>query len=404
VPSPTELGDDELASLLAEAQRRAAGMAARRLALREDALARVVRWQWATDESQLHRLEPMFRQREALRAAKLLATPSGYYEEYGYDARGRIVVARDGRNIHYKPRHREHLIWHHERRVDSWTYWSDGEPLWVTIFTDDEEGRMRYMVRADIDGFVHTEIYTWDGGRLTSIRHASDGGPAYEGAWEREVDEVEYDAAGRPAAIYSTSQARDASRPRRVIWRSRSAGPSSATLARRVGESMRLHLLSAVRDTVTFVPWSAVLYYDDERPLHGALVVAGANVRDHFKLAAREAAGEASVRLAFWDPAEWMSCGLDDVRRFPLDELARDLSDLIADYEARLAGEADDPRAAAKVIRDTGRRLYADLSNGLEVTEDFVAYAVDHRLTEISQRIKTAVPREVWVTYGALLP
>jgi len=132
-------------------------MAARRAALREDALAHVVRWQWATDESQLHRLEPMLRERETLRPAKLLAEPIGYHEEYGYDARGRIVVARDGRNIHYKPRYREHLIWHGERQVDSWTYWSDGEPLWATIFTNDEEGRMRYMVRADINGFGLSE-------------------------------------------------------------------------------------------------------------------------------------------------------------------------------------------------------------------------------------------------------
>jgi len=159
-----------------------------------------------------------------------------------------------------------------------------------------------------------------------------------------------------------------------------------------------------VRGTVTFVPWSAVLYYHDERPLHGALVVAGANVRDHFKLAVREAPGEASVRLAFWNPAEWLSCGLDDVRQLPLGELARDLSDLIADYEAKLASDDDDPSAAVKLIRRTAKRLYADLSGALEVTDDFGVYPVDDELTEVSQRIRATVPRDVVAGYTTLLP
>jgi hypothetical protein len=404
VPSPNGQNGDELAQLRAEAQLRAADMAGRRIALREDALSHVVRWQWATDESQLHRLEPMVREREDLRAAKLLAQPSGYYEEYGYDARGRLVVARDGRNIHYHPRYREHLIRHDQRQVAGWTYWSDGEPLWATIFRRDEEGRMRHVVRAGIGGFVHSETYTWQGGRLRAIHHASDGGPAYPGVWRHEVEEVEYDAAGRPTAIYSSWQTRDDSQDRRVVWRSRAAGPSSATLARRVGESMRMHLLSAARSMVAFVPWAAVLYYHHERPLHGSLVVAGADVRDHFTKAVHAAAGDKSARRALWNPAEWLSCGLDDVRQLSLDELAWDLSDLIADYEVKLAGADDDSSAAVKLVRRTAKHLYADLSGALEVTDDFVAYPLDHGLTEIPQAIKATVPRDVLEGYAALLP
>lgn len=218
MPSPTEDDQHELAELVAEARRRASDMTARRrrhrTALRRAALARVVRWQWATEESQLHRLEPLVREREDLRSRKLLDEPPDdqHVEEYGYDANGRIVIARDAHNPGRRSRYREELISHHERRVDSWTYWSDGEPLWASIFENDEEGRLRHVVQADTDGSLHTETYIWDGNRVKEVHRANDS--RVHRLRTREVEEVRRGRPPRRDLLHMAERGRFAGPPR----------------------------------------------------------------------------------------------------------------------------------------------------------------------------------------------
>lgn len=405
--SRTEPRGDELDELVVEARRRAGEMAARRAALREDVLKRVVRWQWASFESKLHRFEPLVREREDFRSRKLLPGPPGEYEhaeQYGYDERGRIVVARETHNPARSSPYREELIRHHDQLVESWTYWSNGEPLWVRLFRSDEHGRLRFAAEAGVDDSLHTEIYLWEGDRAVEIRSVSDS-PAHGGITMREVEEVEYDDAGHAAAIYSTWQSSEGSRDRHIVWRARSAGPSAATLARRIGESLRAHLVQAVRAGVPFAPWAAVLYYGDEQPLrHGSLVITGAAVREHFEAQTREAGDDEWARLALWNPAEWLSSDIPDVRQFWFDELASDLSDLIAEYEAMLAGEDEVHSDGVKIIRRVAKRLYADLSEALDVAPGFVAYPLDLELTELPKGLKAIVPRDVFAGYEDLLP
>lgn len=168
-----------------------------------------------------------------------------------------------------------------------------------------------------------------------------------------------------------------------------------------------MHLLEAVRQTVTFAPWAAVVYYDPDRPLHGSLVLAGENVRRRYEPAARAATdGDDWARLALWNPAEWLSGDSADAHEISFDDLAADLSDLIADYETTRAGhdDADGDEAAVRLIRRIAKRLYADLPQAVDVATDFVAYPLDLELTELPKGLKATVPRDVFTTYTDVLP
>ncbi len=78
-------------------ERRWPGLADEYETLRDRAEAAVARWRWAPPDAMLHRPEPLYGERSELPARGLLAGEPAVTRdvmEYGYDGKGRIVVAR----------------------------------------------------------------------------------------------------------------------------------------------------------------------------------------------------------------------------------------------------------------------------------------------------------------------
>lgn len=83
---------------LRTAQRALEDLVDRRLELRRACEDAVVQWRWAREGSDLQRPEPLYRERYGQPAPQLLEEPPAAPQdehEYGFDANGDIVVARE---------------------------------------------------------------------------------------------------------------------------------------------------------------------------------------------------------------------------------------------------------------------------------------------------------------------
>jgi hypothetical protein len=344
----------------------------------------VSRWQWAAEESNLHRPEPLYNERYGLPCPKLLADapPSPHREQlYGLDASGEIVVARE----HVGPRaFREELRVHRGDTVVGYRWSRKGAPTQVNIARY-ADGRLRSYVAAYPEsgrlprGSV-IEHYVWDGDRVKAIFTETVIGlgdrptlPILATIWPS------FDPSGRVLEIREHSV-----RGERVIYRARRRATPMAKLHRRVEDRLVEVLPALVREHAREPIYCLALHYQLEWPLPPTAVLGSERERT------RDMRDGEALWPSVYNPAAFGSYTGQSLGGRPLTavdaELAATLDEIpVSTEESRQRGRATLNRVA--------RRLHKlDWRSIAPVTDDFVVFAVDLELTHLQDNLHHSIP------------
>ena len=356
----------------------------RRVELRQACERAVVEWRWASEGSDLQRPQPLYRQRYGLPAPRLLGEPAAPADEqqYGYDADGNIVVAREYLGSDGA---REELRVARGDTVVGYRWSETGEPSEVNIarFTG---GKIRSYVTVRAEGRTDalrgwsSERYEYDGELVTEILDESQvtfgdiplqNGPI--------VIRASYDSLGRLLELREQGE--------KVLYRARHARPWIDELQKRVEDRLVETLPKLVRRRTGNEPiYCLVLHYHPEWPLPPTVGLGLERDRNAWMNAIDDVE---TLRLTVWNPAEF-----SNYRGSTVDW---DLSDIDPEL-ARAIGaipEGDDDaaeRSRTTLNRAAARLQQLDWPSIACVTDDFVVFAVDYELTHLKENLCQSVP------------
>ncbi len=348
----------------------------------------VVEWRWAREGSDLQRPEPLYRERYGQPAPRLLerapAVPQDE-QQYGYDADGNIVVAREYVGAEG---FREELRVHRGETVVGYRRSEAGEPFEINIARF-SEGRIRsYVVlwpKGQEDSLHGWSIqrYEYDGDVVSAIHEESDlafGELPLEGG--RTLIRASYDPLGRLLELRE-----DGTRGEKVLYRARGAGPSMQKLQRRVEDRLVETLPRLVRERAgDEAIYCLVLHYHPEWPLPPTLGLGLDRERQRWINTIDDAD---TLRLTVWNPAEFSNYRGGSVH-WDLTEIDPELARAV-----RAIPENDDDAAerGRATLNGAARRLQQlDWHSIAPVTDDFVVFAVDYELSHLEENLRHSVP------------
>lgn len=372
-----------------DAQRAVAELLEKRVELRRACEGAVVRWQWAAENSDMHRPQPLHRERHGLPLPQLLHTPPSpprREQQYGLDAAGEIVVARE----HVESEGcREELRVRRGDAAIGFRWMETGEPAEVNIARY-AAGRMQSYVTiwpqiaaaSDMPHGSLIERYEWNGDRLEVIHTEAVIGFADMPALPDEAQiRASYDATGRLVELREHSD-----RGAKVLYRGPDVGPSMTQLQQSVEDRLVELLPALLRAHVAEPIYCLALHYQAEWPLPPNIAVGIERDRQAWIQRIRDVE---TLRLTVWNPAEFSSYAGESLGVQPLRDIDADLAhalDAIPDsIEARQQGRATLNRAARR-LQKLGWRSIAP------VVDDFVVYAVDLELTHLEDNLRVSVP------------
>jgi hypothetical protein len=381
--------DELVQSDLRDARRALGGLLERRSELRRECEGAVVQWRWAPGDAELHRPQPLYRERFGVPARRLLeeapAVPRDE-QQYGFDADGNIVVARE----YVSPgSFREELRVSRGETVVGYR-WSETGAVSEVNIARYAAGRMRsYVIEWPDDGenFLHGSVmerYDYDGDLVSEIEVESVDAIGDE-APQRRLTRIKasYDPLGRLLELVEHDD-----RGEKVLYRARGAGPSMDKLLRRVEDRLvetlpKLILERADGETI----YCLVLHYEREWPLPPTVGLGLERERQAWVDAFDD---PETLKLTVWNPAEFGN--------YRGDTATWDLTDIDPELARAIRAIPENDDAAAERARTTlnraARRLQRlDWPVIAPVTDDFVVFAVDYELVDLEENLSHSVPR-----------
>jgi len=380
--------DDLIQSDLCRARRALNDLVERRADLRQEREAAVVQWRWAREGSDLQRPEPLYRERSGQPSPRLLeeapASPRDE-QQYGFDASGEIVVAREymgpGSFL-------EELRVRRGETVEGYRWSESGEPLEVNIARyADGKIHSNVTVRAEggedsVRGWS-TERYVYDGDLVAEIHDESD-------VWFRDTAlrdgplliRASYDPLGQLLELREHD-----GRGERVLYRARGSGPPMDKLLRRVEDRLVETLPKLVREHAGDEPiYCVVLHYHPEWPLPPTIGLGLERDRQAWMNAIDDAE---TLRLTVWNPAEFSNYA-DATVNWDLTNIDAELARALH----AIPQNADDAaeRGRATLNRAARRLQKLDWRSITSVTDDFVVFAVDYELMYLDENFSYSVP------------
>lgn len=380
--------DSVIENDLRTARAAAETIARRRAELRRECENAVVRWRWASEGSDLQRPEPLYRQRFAVLAPRLLDEPPVVpqdEQQYGYDADGHIVVARE----YVGPESfREELRVRRARTVEGYRWSETGELSEVNV--------ARFA-----DGLIRSYVALWPESRSDSLhgwsieRYEHDGelvaaihGEIVDAIGDEPLQRsstlirASYDALGRLLELREHGDEGE-----KVLYRAPGTGPSMDELQRRVEDRLVETLPKLVAEYASDEAlYCLVLHYHLEWPLPPTVAVGREGERETWMSTIDD---PEMLRFTVWNPAEFSNYRDETLHWNPADvdpELERAI---------RAIPENDDggaERARATLNRAARRLQQLDWRSIAPVTDDFVVFAVDYELTHLEENLRHSVP------------
>lgn len=353
---------------------RLARAAAEYQALKQKAESSVVRWTWATDS--VYSLKPGFDARihGFSEGRKLEREPAkrAYHFQYGFDAAGRLVVARlhgqwDG---HFT----EDFFIHHDDGVEEWSYGPHPRfknPRGVGRFTS-LDGRVVGYENLNADGRSVAEAYEYDGDRLTTLVRIGVN-PAFQNTFRHEYD---------PDGALSTITMQTETGAQSIVYRRPTRTPAVLIKAVRARQLALIPKRVAALSPAAPAFCLALVYEpsSSHSMLPPKLAVGLETERERWR-----ASGGSKESL--WDAQGFAT--FDD-RRLEFDDAA-----LLADTR-ELATHLRSPEGFEKahmllvnVARDLNKLDFGAL---IKVTPDFVVYPVDLHTEHLARDMAAAVP------------
>lgn len=380
--------DDMTETDLRSARRALKDLVERHTELRQACQGAVVRWRWAREGSDLQRPQPLYRERYGMPVPRLLeqapAVPQDE-QEYGYDADGSIVVAREYVGAQD---FREELRVYRGETVVGYRWSESGEPSEVNIARY-ADGRIRSYVTVRAEGRTDSlrgsssERYVYDDDLLSEIHGDSDvmfgdiqlqDGPT--------LTRASYDALGR---LLELREAGDEGE--KVLYRARGSGPSMEKLQRRVEDRLVETLPKLVRERAADAQiYCLVLHYHHEWPLAPTIGLGLERDRQRW---INTIGDPETLRLTVWNPAEFSNYRHQTVH-WNLTEIDPELALAIG---AIPENDDDAPERGRVTLNRAARRLQQlDWRAIAPVTDDFVVFAVDYELTHLEENLRHSVP------------
>jgi hypothetical protein len=350
--------------------------------LKKKCAARVVRWQWASSE--WFSPEPFYFELSRLRQGRLLARRPGRIKQgmcqYGFDGAGKVVVVREcqfGNDFSHE------------------FFWSRGDVIEGAKFDESAERKLVQISRqfykkgrlVRFEWFMkdssERQTLSYRDGRIVASKLVS---------WMRHYGrhvrrfEMEYDRIGRLAAIYERGDMVMRKGGREVRYKRPGKGESIAELAKVVEEKLVELIPAAVaKSSIKGPAYCLVLAYDLEgNDLLPPLLGVGLE-KERAEWMKR---GEREAREMMWNPAEFKHFGEPSMELEERDLLAACgmLNQMLS--VKRTAGPAK------KVLNRVAARLMKhDWDGVLEVTRDFVVFAVDLEGVDRVRNMKESVGR-----------
>ncbi|MDP2711310.1 MAG: hypothetical protein Q8O56_08825 [Solirubrobacteraceae bacterium] len=373
-----------------EAHRAVSDLLERREDLRRACERAVVRWQWAAEHSDLHRPQPLYRERNGLRLPRLLDKPPSSpqnEQRYGLDANGEIVVARE----YVGPgEYREELRVRRGETVIGFRWMETGEPAEVNIARC-VAGRMQSYVTiwpqiapaADMPHGSLVERYEWDGDRLDAIHTETVIAFADMPALPESAEiRASYDTAGRLVELREHSD-----RGTKTLYRAPDVGPPIAQLRRSVEDRLVELLPALLRDHVVEPIYCLALHYQAEWPLPPNVAI---GVERDRRAWIQQIHDSEMLRLTVWNPAEFSSYAGESLGGRPLSEIDVDLARTLDAIPENCAEAA---RQGRVTLNRVARRLQKlDWRSICPVSDDFVVFAVDFELVDLEDNLRFSVP------------
>jgi hypothetical protein len=380
--------DDLIETDLSRARQALEDLGDRRTELRREREGAVVQWRWAREGSDLQRPQPLHRERYGQPAPRLLeAAPASPRDEqqYGFDAGGEIVVAREyGGSGSF----REELRVRRGETVEGYRWSQSGEPSEVNIARY-ADGKIRSYVTVRAEGHADslrgwsTERYVYDGDLVVEIHDESD-------VWFRDLPlqdgptlvRASYDPLGRVLELREHG-----GRGEKVLYRASGTGPSMEKLLRRVEDRLVETLPKLVREHSGDEPlYCLALHYHSEWPLPPTIGLGLERERQAWMNTIDDAE---TLRLTVWNPAEFSNYGGGTVN-WDLTEIDAELPRALHAIPENADGAAE--RGRATLNRAARRLQKLDWRSIAPVTDDFVVFAVDFELIDLDANLGHSVP------------
>lgn len=380
--------DELIENELRIAKRALEDLSERHAELRQGCADAVVEWRWARAGSDLQRPEPLYRERYGQPTPQLLEQPPAVpqdEQQYGYDAGGNIVVAREYVGVEG---FREELRVQRGETVVGYRRSETGEPFEVNIARF-SEGKIRsYVVlwpKGQGDSLHGWSIqrYVYDGDVVSEIKEDSDlsfGDLPLEGG--RTLIRASYDPLGRLLELREAS-----AQGEKVLYRARGTGPSMEKLQRRVEDRLVETLPKLVRERAgDEAIYCLVLHYRPEWPLPPTIGLGLERDRQRWIYTIADAE---TLRLTVWNPAEF-----SNYRDETVDWDLTDIDSELARAISAIPDNDDDVPERGRVTLNRAARRRQQLAWRLiaPVTDDFVVFAVDYELTHLEENLRHSVP------------
>ncbi len=380
--------DELIENDLRSARRALEDLVQRRTELRPACQGAVVQWRWAREGSDLQRPEPLYRERFGTPTPRLLKEPPAVprdEQQYGYDADGEIVVARE----YLEPGcFREELRVPRGETVVGYRWSESGEPSEVNVARY-ADGKIRSYVtvraerRTDSLRGSSSERYVYDGDLVSEIHDDSDlsfrGIPLKDGPT---LIRASYDPLGRLLELRE-----EGGRGEKVLYRARGSGPSMKKLQRRVEDRLVETLPRLVRERAGDEPiYCLVLHCHPEWPLPPTIGLGLERDRQGWMNTIDDVQ---TLRLTVWNPAEFSNYR-DETVHWDLTEIDAELARAVGAIPDNDDDAAE--RARATLDRAARRLQQLDWRPIAPVTDDFVVFAVDYELTDLEENLRPSVP------------
>lgn len=373
-------------------------------ALKARSEAAVVSWRWAREGC--FSPYPYWFERERFTRGEVVREPvdKRQHHAYGLDSRGRVVVERQ--HTAEAQRYYETFYAHSDDDgvvTQGVRYHHDGSgrPINVETFEHDPQSGALLVAERRAQYGCSRERYRRQGGRIAQIHvdysEVMDGKVTPLAPYQRV--EIDHDPLGRVIEVRkvwlgdeaaSSSDDPDAEDEVRVVYKRSQTPLGYAALCRLVEERLLVAVPRAVeRAAIDETAYCLVLAYDAgaSEPLPPLLGVGLVRERDELLASAREG----PLPSLLWNPAEF-SLYDDELLALDTDTAAgRDLESACEALTAQMLRRgrgADVGRLLSRVAWELSGR---DWSASLPVSDDFVIYATDLALTELSRNMAASL-------------
>lgn len=358
--------------------------------LKESCEAQVVRWE-RTDFAR-YEPEPFYFERYRFRRGYLLEPESeilSWERQYSFDEAGHVVVIREGVGVTAQY---ETFYVYSDTMVEAVRYSYDKakSPLSVARQWLSEGRPVRFEFYSQRS--FHTDSYQYQRDRLVSIQSSgwhSDLGP------HEHTEQISYDESGQLSSIIS----RQPDGTSRTLYRHPKGDQTIAALSTIVEEKLTELIVQMIKAAHDMVPEAAFCLSMSLCPQPGGWLPPWVGLGLESLLKSWFENDELQSDWEYiWSPSEHLHFPKDNEAILRCDPELNEIYDLL-DQEIFLSDSWD---LARKLMNDVAIALMkVDWHKIIKVTPDFVVYAVEEELNDLSESLKTSAPSLMLASFKA---